>query len=96
MAPVQRHRSASDLASMQAEVNKNVQWVRSKWFWLAYVILLVAFRLGLVLFFPKFPGSDAWEWTALNTVHGVVRAAGGQPSAGQLARGRAGPFVPRS
>lgn len=71
-AAEKRSRSDSQLSSMQADVNKNVDWIRSHQFWWCYVLGLVLFRFACWAVMPKWPGSDVWEWTALAVAHGLV------------------------
>ena len=60
----------SELQKLQAETNKNVNWLSSPWFWLAYVLLLCSIRFAIYLFTP--PNNEKWGWTALNLTHGVI------------------------
>ena len=66
-----RNRSASQLEQMQSDVNKNVDWLSSKWFWLSYMLLLGLLRGLIYLITP--PDSEEWGWTALNIAHAGVR-----------------------
>jgi hypothetical protein len=89
-----RDRSDSSLASMQAEVNKNVNWFNSAWSHLAYLVGILLFRAACFAVVPKSLGtsSNALEWTITNIAHGVVRTHG-MPFAmerrGELQRARA-------
>ena len=65
-----RARSQSELQAMQADTNKNVNWISSPFFWLAYVLLLASIRLAIYLFTP--PNNEKWGWTLLNLAHGAV------------------------
>lgn len=72
-AEVKRSRSDSQLSVTQADVNKNVEWTRSRSFWASYVFLIVLVRVTLWVLMPKWPGSDKWEWTLVNAGNFIVR-----------------------
>lgn len=68
-----RDLSESSLSSMQAETNQNVNYFSSRAFWLAYLIAIAIFRLGLLYFMPKWLLDGRSEWTVTFLVHGLVR-----------------------
>ncbi len=52
-------------------MNRNVNWLSQKWFWLAYILLLCIMRGLAYLLTP--PNKEEWGWTALNAAHAAVR-----------------------
>lgn len=59
---------------MQADTNKNVEWIRSRWFWVAYIILLVIVRLAIMIALTQTADDMKLGWTLLNILHALVRA----------------------
>jgi len=70
--PLQRVRSEGSLASDKALTNRNVDWIGSVWFWLAYIIAIIIFRIGIFAYFPHSFVTKETEWTLTNLIHGIV------------------------
>lgn len=70
--PVQRVRSEGSLASDKALTNRNVDWIGSIWFWLAYILAIIIFRIGIFAYLPHTIVSTETEWTVTNFVHAIV------------------------
>ena len=66
---------AAPAETMQADTNKNVEWIRSRWFWVAYIILLVIVRLVLMIALTQTADDMKLGWTILNILHAAVRAS---------------------
>ena len=77
IGPLTPERAAEGrIFASQALLNKNVNYMSSIWFWLAYVLAIAITRGLLFALLPKPYFSEEAEWTTLAVAHGVVSFVG--------------------
>jgi hypothetical protein len=67
--------------------NRNVDYLNSYWFWMAYLIAIAVFRAGCFAYFPKSWVSSETEWTLTAVVHAIVSHRGGRGMDGREGKG---------
>jgi hypothetical protein len=56
----------------QALTNKNVNWMSSTWFWLAYIFAIAIARGLTYIIVPKPYDTPEVEWTLVNVTHAMI------------------------